>query len=122
MIKKIWNLNFFFIGQVIFTLMGDEDQRVRNAVANCLVHLVQTWTTLESSSSIIRVHRLTYDCAPNGLFCSSTFGGIPLSITGLAKAYRDSPFDEINLASLSQFVDKLFTVLVTSDSRFTKVT
>lgn len=109
---------------VILRLIGDEDHRVRNAVASCLVALVRMWTTSTCSPDLVRLKQLSSalkrdDSGDNGV---PKFAGVSLfSINGLAEAYRDVPTNDDVGANLTFFVEEILQLLVTSNSKFTKV-
>ena len=96
---------------------------MRSAVASCLVRLVATWTTLETSPDIVRVSRLMSSCTVNAAHRhgASTFAGIRLSMNGLARPYHHATADNCLRPNLKMLVDVLFNLLVTSHSKFTKV-
>lgn len=104
-------------------MIGDEDHRVRSAVSNCLSYLVKSWTTTRNLPNVCRAKWLASDV------CSSTyreptlkaFIGVPLPIHGLAEAYRDIPIDETVIENLAYFVEEIFQLLVSSNSKFIKV-
>ena len=108
---------------MILPLIEDEDHRVRSAVANCLVRLVATWTTQETSADVVRVQRLTSSCSMNAVhwYGASTFAGVRLSMNGLARPYHHIVPDDCLGSNLKMLVDVLFNLLVTSQSKFTKV-
>ncbi|XP_057364436.1 huntingtin-like isoform X1 [Daphnia carinata] len=111
-----------FLRKVAFTMIGDEDQRVRSAVANCIKCLVESWTTTRSPPSVIRLKSLASACNfSHQKLSSKTFAGVPLSINGLADAYCDSPVNGNIVGNLAYFVDELFKLLVSSNSKFVKV-
>jgi hypothetical protein len=64
MVLKMCVYFIFFksTGNVIFTMIGDEDHRVRSAVANCLTSLIKSWTTTRSPSNIVRAKWLASVC------------------------------------------------------------
>lgn len=103
-------------------MIGDEDQRVRNAVANCIKSSIESWTTTRSPPNVIRVKSLAaVSSSSHQNLSSKTFAGVPLSIHGLAEAYCDSPVNENVVENLACFVDELFKLLVSSNSKFVKV-
>lgn len=111
------------VESVILTVIGDEDHRVRNAVANCLISLVRTWTTSKVPPEVLRVKRLMSSLTRVNLYDggSASFAGIPVSINGLCKTFRDTPTDENVVTNLTFFINELLQLLVTSSSKFTKV-
>ena len=108
---------------VILTMIGDEDHRVRSAVASCLGCLVISWTTTKTSPSVARAKCLESD------LCSSipqeqtvyTFCGVPVPINGMADSYRDVLSNENIVDNLGYFIDEIFRLLVSSNSKFVKV-
>jgi hypothetical protein len=109
---------------VISLLIGDEDHRVRGAVANCLGGLVQNWANLVAKPHLERIRRLNRDretIIGNDLN-PPTVAALSVSVNGLTKYFEDIPRDDDIVPALSMFVDKLLLWLATSDSKFTKVT
>ena len=104
-------------------MIGDEDHRVRTAVANCLVGLVRTWTNLEISPDILRIKRLDSIMGRKSCDLDAPFvTEVPISVSGLAKCFEDQPRDEDAVSNLTLFVEHLLSWLATSNSKFTKVT
>ncbi len=103
-------------------MIGDEDHRVRSAVANCLTCLMDSWTIGRSPSNITRAKWLASvsGSTPQNLHVK-TFAGVPLSINGLAEAYLDVSLDQNVSVNLAYFVDEIFQLLVSSNSKFVKV-
>ena len=100
-------------------MVGDEDHRVRSATASCLSALVQSWTTPKSTPNITRVKRMiSVNQVESNI---QTFVGVPLPIYGVAEAYIDVRTEENVVDALSFFVDETLQLLVTSNSKFTKV-
>jgi hypothetical protein len=108
--------------KVLFTMIGDEDHRVRSAVANCLTCLMESWTVGRSPSNITRAKWLASvsGSTPQKLHVK-TFAGVPLSINGLAEAYWDVSLNQNVSVNLAYFVDEIFQLLVSSNSKFVKV-
>ena len=124
MVLKMCVYFIFFksTGNVIFTMIGDEDHRVRSAVANCLTSLIKSWTTTRSPSNIVRAKWLvSASVSTTQKLTTTTFAGVPLSINGLADVYWDVSLDENVLVNLAYFVDEIFQLLVSSNSKFVKV-
>lgn len=113
---------FCLTGKVAFTMIGDEDQRVRSAVANCIKCSVESWTTTRSPPSVVRLKSLASACNfSHQKLSSKTFAGVPLSINGLAEAYCDGPVNGNVVENLACFIDELYKLLVSSNSKFVKV-
>ncbi|EFX77022.1 hypothetical protein DAPPUDRAFT_106588 [Daphnia pulex] len=111
-----------FLNKVLFTMIGDEDHRVRSAVANCLTCLMESWTIGRSPSNITRAKWLASvsGSTPQKLNVK-TFAGVPLSINGLAEAYWDVSLNQNVSVNLAYFVDEIFQLLVSSNSKFVKM-
>ncbi|XP_046649350.1 huntingtin-like isoform X2 [Daphnia pulicaria] len=111
-----------FLNKVLFTMIGDEDHRVRSAVANCLTCLMESWTVGRSPSNITRAKWLASvsGSTPQKLHVK-TFAGVPLSINGLAEAYWDVSLNQNVSVNLAYFVDEIFQLLVSSNSKFVKM-
>ncbi|KAK4002443.1 hypothetical protein OUZ56_004272 [Daphnia magna] len=111
-----------FLRKVAFTMIGDEDQRVRSAVANCIKCSVESWTTTRSPPSVVRLKSLASACNfSHQKLSSKTFAGVPLSINGLAEAYCDGPVNGNVVENLACFIDELYKLLVSSNSKFVKM-
>lgn len=102
----------------MFRLIGDEDHRVRSAVADLLPTFIRSWTTLDDSPTLIRVKELLKNPSLN---MRSSFNAIPVTINNLAEAYKDSDYVPSQTKSLSYFVKILFEELIMSRSKFVKV-
>ena len=104
-------------------MIGDEDHRVRSAVASCITSLIKSWATTRSPSNIARAKWMASVSSPSTFqkLPIKTFAGVPLSINGLAEAYWDVSLDENFLVNLAYFVDEIFQLLVSSNSKFVKV-
>lgn len=107
---------------MIFPLIGDEDHRVRSAVANSLIGMVRTWTDLQYAPEIVRIKRLSRDFGNvTWPLNSPDVAGVFLHVNGLAPSYKDTDRDDDIVANLTLFVDHLFQKLATSNSKFAKV-
>jgi hypothetical protein len=110
-------------GDALFIMIGDEDHRVRSAVASCITSLIKSWATTRSPLNIARAKWMASVSSPSTFqkLPVKTFAGVPLSINGLAEAYWDVSSDENVLVNLAYFVDEIFQLLVSSNSKFVKV-
>ena len=86
--------------------------------------MVKTWTTSRVAPDTYRVKRLASNllAAERASSCSTaSFCNVPLYLNGLAEAYCDIPSDQNIVAGLNVFIDELIRLLVTSNSKFSKV-
>lgn len=104
--------------------MDEEDNRVRIAVASCIACMVKAWTTSKMSPDTRRVKRLVSSFITDGQINTSgaiSFSNVPLHLNGLAEAYRDVSSDQSIELGLKFFIDELMRLLVSSNSKFSKV-
>lgn len=102
-------------------MIGDEDHRVRTAVANCICFLVHSWSTYENPPIVCRLRRLTSAAYTPPEFSFQTVTGVSLPINGLAEVYQDSPVNQDILNNLKYLSDQVLQLLVSSSSKFVKV-